>query len=437
MALLGSITINLTLLPWEEKMKNNRIGLVLLTLLAATALIAVDVAANKPLLLQSFDVTFRPESYISGPGVHRFVLSVSPNERGEKYYSPDRMVTVTLEPRLTLSTTSDRVFELKLPVEGAIERDISLNIPPNDTCGLKIMLQCGSAVQPHFAYFVTFEDSIEFHRGDPRGRRSLYPIGIIGADTGFYSEEELLQYRADQRKLKEDSAKNEQPRSNPKIQQFTKREAEEHKRWKLEQSTLKGKFSETIFIGDSAYIRFEGDSLFQPYEKGMYIPGKKEAIARDHKRMMDSLKAIPPDTEYEVCLILDTEEKLQFARKRLGILNVTKDPHHFHNTVTKADLQAMNKLGISVIYLDLHPHTHPGTGEIELTPDTSTQDSYLPPPLNKIAKAPWNSSGPAICWPQTGKTTGLRLITNPITVSTTGDLPPLTTTLSGVPLTEI
>jgi len=124
--------------------------------------------ASAATYVHSVDCTFEPVSMPKGPGPVTLELAFTPKHRCDE-------VTVKVTKLLNLEYTGDTAWVVQVEKEKWYRKTLNVSISPNDTSGIEVTLQCGRVPNEAACYFVTTGDTLEFHRGNPRGWIPLPP----------------------------------------------------------------------------------------------------------------------------------------------------------------------------------------------------------------------------------------------------------------------
>lgn len=168
-------------------MFNSCRGLTLTLLLVFTVIGIFFNEVSSSTSFRSVDCTFEPVPMPKGPGPVSFELSFTP------IYKCDE-VTVSIRKLLNLQYTGEREWTEHVEAGKWNRSILNASIPANDTSGIEVIIKCGRISTIAACYFVTTGDTLEFHRGNPRGYIGVPPPPSSNTNDPFkdtLTEEQL------------------------------------------------------------------------------------------------------------------------------------------------------------------------------------------------------------------------------------------------------
>ena len=162
--------------------------MITMAIMVTTLIILAGTSqARQSGIARLFDWKLEPVQQPKSPGVVEMTFS----------FTPTTWCRDCKEAVMTVTTYGGLEFlgpqTWTMAVEQGVEYTdvISVNIPPNDTCGLVIRIGAPNGGRTRaVAYFVTFTDSVEYWKGDPHGAPRRGPS---------YSEQLRARLTAEQR----------------------------------------------------------------------------------------------------------------------------------------------------------------------------------------------------------------------------------------------
>jgi len=301
-------------------------------------LAAQPLVASQHIIPQYFDYTLEPVTLPekSGPVDLLFTFKMKPE------YECDS-VLVQAAPWKELVYDGPAEFWASLAETGEYSTTLSVTVPPNDTSAIFLTLKCPGRGQLLTKAFITTADAIEVLDYIPT------PIG---------PEPPRPQRRINRSRIDPDNPpkvidtdKRVEPFVEPTEEEIRQRRRESQMREmrELEKQPLTSQGSQQIVIDGTYYIRYRGETKF-------HVAQPVTDTWAYAQRLTDSLRALPPDTEYDVVLHLSEPKQLELARKLTDSLVLSNRPDFYLTRTTKAVLKQLDAIGVDVGYLNQLPH---------------------------------------------------------------------------------
>ncbi|MDH3891287.1 MAG: hypothetical protein OEV49_09410, partial [candidate division Zixibacteria bacterium] len=137
-----------------------------------------------------FDCEFEPTQMPLAPGPVELRFSVTPNE----HFKGRSTVALTVTTQSGLEYSGPKTWAVDMEQSVKYTELIHVSIPPNDTCGIRIELSIdGRKRHAAHAWFVTFDESVEFWKGSPRGATPRNKMSFGESRRAELTPEQLAQ----------------------------------------------------------------------------------------------------------------------------------------------------------------------------------------------------------------------------------------------------
>lgn len=144
-----------------------KIGFLFLLLLT----IELRVGATPPSPIYALRYEADGFNQITNTGFHTITISISRDKR--LINDSLTKITVEIETIGNLQITSPTRFALNENQGEPVSFPLTMLIPDNDTCGMKVTLTCGEVQEKHEHYFVSENGNAKFFRLHPRGLNKI------------------------------------------------------------------------------------------------------------------------------------------------------------------------------------------------------------------------------------------------------------------------
>jgi len=160
--------------------------------IVALVIVAGAVQAREPKAAWLFDWRLEPVELPKSPGAVPMRLEFSPGELCRLLDCTEAEISVTTIGGLEYLGPQN--WKQRVKFGETYSEVIHVNIPPNDTCGLIVSIgEQRGGVSRAVAYFVTFRDSVEFWKGNPRGAPRRNVMSRPDSLRALFTPEQLAQ----------------------------------------------------------------------------------------------------------------------------------------------------------------------------------------------------------------------------------------------------
>jgi len=343
-------------------------------------------------IIQPVDGTFKPVVSVEEPGPAQIELSFRPTELCED----GSEISITVETKNGLICSGPDEWTVIADKSQLYSIILDIIIPPDDTGGIELRINCCGWLTVAAAYFVTTGDVVEWWAGNPRGKSPRFP-GPSYWDkrrarlTPEQLQEELT-LQIDLKFLMQVDLDFIEKVVGPigdvdGDSTFTIRTTVENS-WKLAEfgvsyGVIHDKPAPVASTYDiSTYRTTLIDSVVHPEQDDRVLPentrlpmkkpeepSHRDSLhkARRHtqdslrqvtKHLADSIRALPPEARIGVCLDLRDSSHYAFAFGLIGELGEPAFPGYYHLDVTKETVDRLRQHGINVILTDVIRHGH-------------------------------------------------------------------------------
>lgn len=100
-------------------------------------------------------------------------------------------VQIRIKKLYNLGYAGDTAWVMQIDSGEWYSAIFEVDIPPNDTSGIEVVVKCGRTPNPSACYFVTTGDTIEFYKGRPSSHDPTPPRRTIASFVDTLTEEQL------------------------------------------------------------------------------------------------------------------------------------------------------------------------------------------------------------------------------------------------------
>ena len=155
--------------------------------LAFSLCVMATIALASSVPVRTLEYTFKPVEMPKKAGPVKLEFAF---KRKKNVYDCDE-VQIRIKELHNLGYAGDTAWVMQIDSGKSYSAIFEVDIPPNDTSGIRVEVRCGRTVNPSSCYFVTTGDTLEFYKGRPSGHDPTPPRRTIASFVDTLTEEQL------------------------------------------------------------------------------------------------------------------------------------------------------------------------------------------------------------------------------------------------------